>query len=358
MELPDVPARIVCAPMAGGPSTPELAAAVGAAGGLGTLAAGYLSADRFAADITRTRALTGRPFAVNLFVGGPAATRTQAVADYAERLRPLAVELGVAPGEPFPGGDADDDDFAAKLDVLVRARPALVSFAFGLPPSEAVDRCHDAGIPVAITVTDERQALAAAGRGADALIAQGWEAGGHRGGIDPDDTEGATGRLALLPLLARVRASVDLPVLAAGGIADGAGVAAALAAGASAAVVGTAFLRTPEAGTSPVHRAALTSGRQTVVSRAFTGRLARGLDNAFTREHGSHAPAAYPQVHRITAPLRAEGRRRGDPELVNLWAGQAAALSRDAPAGNLVAEWHAQAQEALAAARSTLAPPV
>ncbi|OHV35326.1 MULTISPECIES: nitronate monooxygenase [Pseudofrankia] len=359
MELPPVPTGIVCAPMAGGPSTPELAAAVGEAGGLGTLAAGYLTVDRFAADIERTRGLTRRPFAVNLFLGGQRARGTDAqaldaaVAAYAERLGPLAARLDVAPGDPGPpgvGGSAgapDDDDFAAKLDVAVAARPALLSVAFGLPSHEDVARCHGAGIPVAVTVTDERQALAAAARGADALIAQGWEAGGHRGGIDPDDVEGADGRLALMPLLARVRAAVDVPVLAAGGIADGAGVAAVLAAGAHAAVLGSAFLRTPEAGTSDVHRAALAGGRRTVVSRAFTGRLARGLDNAFTREHGPVAPAAYPRVHRITAPLRAEGRRRHDPELVNLWAGETASLSRAVPAAELVAGWHAQALEAL-----------
>ncbi|ONH32497.1 nitronate monooxygenase [Pseudofrankia asymbiotica] len=371
MELPHVPTRIVCAPMAGGPSTPELTAAVGEAGGLGTLAAGYLTADRFAADVERTRELTRRPFAVNLFLGGgrPRGAAAQAldaaVAAYVERLGPLAARLGVAPGDPRPGGAggpagppgaADDDDFAAKLDIVVAARPALLSVAFGLPTSEDVARCHGAGIPVAVTVTDERQAIAAAALGADALIAQGWEAGGHRGGIDPDDAEGADVRLALMPLLARVRAAVGLPVLAAGGIADGAGIAAVLAAGAHAAVLGSAFLLTPEAGTSDVHRAALAGGRRTVVSRAFTGRLARGFDNVFTREHGADAPAAYPRVHRITAPLRAEGRRRGDPELVNLWAGETASLSRAVPAGDLVAAWHAQAGEALGAARARLAP--
>ncbi|MBL7498839.1 nitronate monooxygenase [Frankia sp. CN7] len=287
-------------------------------------------------------------------VGEPVGAR--GVAAYARRLGPLAARLEVSPGEPWPAGEADDDGFAAKLEVVLAARPALVSFAFGLPSPETVARCHGAGIAVAVTVTDERQALAATAIGADALVAQGWEAGGHRGGIDPDDVEGGEVRLPLLPLLARVRAAVDLPVLAAGGIADGAGVAAVLAAGAWAAVVGSAFLRTPEAGTSLVHREALGSGRRTVVSRAFTGRLARGLDNAFTREHGPHAPAAYPQVHRLTAPLRAEARRRSDPELVNLWAGETASLSRAAPAADLVAAWHAEAREALRSAAGLLGP--
>jgi len=363
MQLPPMPTRIVCAPMAGGPSTPELAAAVSEAGGLGTLAAGYLTADRFAADLARARELTRRPLAVNLFLGGRgpggAAGRDldAAVAAYAARLGPLADRLGVPAGDPAPGRTgADDDGYAAKLDVVLAARPALLTVAFGLPSSEDVARCRAAGIPVAVTVTDERQALAAAARGVDALVAQGWEAGGHRGGIDGDDAEGADVRLALMSLLARVRAVVDLPILAAGGIADGAGIAAVLAAGAHAAVLGSAFLRTPEAGTSDVHRAALAGGRRTVVSRAFTGRLARGLDNAFTREHGSAAPAAYPRVHRLTSPLRAEGRRLRDPEIVNLWAGETAALSRAVPAGELVAGWHAQAREALATAADRLAP--
>ena len=203
-----------------------------------------------------------------------------------------------------------------------------------------------------ITITDAEEARAAAAAGAGALIAQGVEAGGHRGAFS-DDAPGDYGVLALLQV---VRAVTDLPLVATGGIATGAGLAAVLAAGASAAQIGTAFMRCPEAGTHEVHRAALAAPGRTALTRAFTGRTARGIVNGFMRAHEGEAPHAYPAVHHVTSPIRAHGRAAGDPELVNLWAGQAHELIRDVPAGQLVRDLHREAVAASAALSRRLDP--
>ena len=337
--------------MAGGPSTPQLAAAVSDAGGLGSIAAGYRTAGQLREDVAATRALTARPFGVNLFAPPPPASpEPGTVARYAEALAGDAKAAGVALGSPRP----DDDAFAAKVEML-RADPvAVVSFTFGLPPRETIDALRGAGSAVWLTVTGPEEARAAAAAGADALVAQGSEAGGHRGTFD--DTDGA-GDLALLALLQLVRAAVDLPLVAAGGIATGAGVAAALAGGASAAMFGTAFLRCPEARTSEPHRRALAEpGRGTAITRAFTGRRARGVRNRFMADHEAEAPAAYPEVHHLTAPLRARARETGDPEAINLWAGQAYPLAEEIPAGDLVRRLATEAAEALDTAARRLRP--
>ena len=334
------PTPIVLAPLAGGPSTPALAAAVSGAGGLGFLGSGYLPARRLAEDVRETRRLTGEPFGVNLFVPGPPSP-PDVVARYAETLRGDAaaarVELGAA--------TFSDDDWTAKLDLLASDPVAVVSFTFGCPPPDAVRRLHEAGSEVWVTVTTPTEADAAAAAGADALVVQGSEAGGHRGGFaDSDDA------IALLPLLQLVRGVTDLPLVATGGIATGAAVAAVLAAGARAAALGSAFLRCPEAGTSPVHREALRSREPTALTRAFTGRAARGIRNRFLAEHSADAPSAYPEVHYLTAPLRQAARTAGDPDLVNLWAGQAYPLGQDIPAAELVRSLHDDARRALQAA--------
>ena len=336
---------IVLAPLAGGPSTPELAAAVSDAGGLGFLGAGYLSVSALAERLERTRALTGAPIGVNLFVPGtPAAP--QAVEAYAARLadeaRRAGVELGVA--------RFDDDDWAPKLELLTATPVPVVSFTFGCPEPEVIDRLHQVGSEVWVTVTHAGEARQAAGAGADALVVQGAEAGGHRASFRDDPAEDAGGGIGLLSLLQLVRAQVDLPLVATGGIATGAAVAAVLVAGAAAAQLGTAFLRCPEAGTAEVHREALAGGGSTAMTRAFTGRIARGIRNRVLDRHSAAAPAAYPEVHHLTAPLRQAGRAAGDPALVNLWAGQSYELGRDLPAGQLV---RTLADEARAAIRQT-----
>lgn len=320
---------IVLAPMAGGPSTVALAAAVCNAGGLGFLAAGYRSAETLGADIRALRAATDEPFGVNLFVPGGNAVDARALASFLARIRPDAERYGVALGD----ARWDDDGWEAKLALVEAERVPVVSFTFGCPSSGVVARLQRSESSVWVTVTHPAEARWAAGAGADALVAQGAEAGGHRGSFV--DSPGGN-EIALLPLLRQILRSTDRPVIAAGGIADGHAVAAVLAAGARAAAMGTAFLDTPEAGTSPAHRRALRLGRRTALTRAFTGRQARGIANRFLEEHSLRAVAAYPQVHYATAPLRAEARRRDDPELINLWAGQAHALAEALPAAEVV----------------------
>ncbi|PXX66696.1 nitroalkane oxidase [Nocardia tenerifensis] len=342
MIIDDLTVPIVLAPMAGGPSTPELTGAVAEAGGLGLLAAGYLSATDLAARIAATRAATGRPFGVNLFVPGPATP----AADFADYLAELARD--------HPVGDAkhDTDDWAAKLDLLVADPVAVVSFTFGCPTAEEIARLRAVGSETWVTVTSPAEARIAVERGADVLVAQGAEAGGHRATFVDRPADDATDPLSVLALLQLLTAATDKPVVATGGITTGAGIAAALAAGAAAAQLGTAFLRCPEAGTNPVHRAALTADTPTMLTRAFTGRRARGLRNRFMVEHSANAPVAYPEIHYATAPLRAEARTAGNPENVNLWAGQTHTLAPELPAGELVRTLAAETKTALKAALS------
>jgi nitronate monooxygenase len=340
MILDRLSVPIVLAPLAGGASTPELTAAVSNAGGLGFLAAGYLTAPALKERIDQARALTGGPLGVNVFVPGrpsdPDAVRAYA-ATLAEDARGAGVGLGEARYE--------DDDWAAKIELLAAERVPVVSFTFGCPDRDVIDRLHQAGSEVWITVTTPDEAGQAVGAGCDVLVLQGIEAGGHRAGFRDDPADICDG-LGLLSLLQLVRARVDVPLVAAGGIITGAGIAAVLAAGASAAQLGTAFLRTPEAGTADVDRKALASDAPTAVTRAFTGRLARGIRNRFLDRHTAVAPSAYPEVHYLTAPVRRAARAAGDPDLVNLWAGQAHQLGRDIPAAQLVRELAAEAQAA------------
>ena len=322
---------IVQAPMGGGPSTPALAAAVCEAGGLGFLAAGYRPLDGVAGDIADVRARTGRPFGVNVFAPPAPVADAAAVARYAEAL-------GEGAGEPRH----DDDEFDAKVQLLARERVPVVSFTFGGPTDGVVETLHEAGCAVWTTVTTPAEAVRAAAVGADALVVQGVEAGGHRGSFADD----APGDIMLIPLLQLVGAAVDLPLVGTGGIVTGRGVAAVLAAGAWAAALGSAFMRAPEAATSAPHLEALRGARPTALTRAFTGRLARGIENRFMAEHPD-APRAYPDVHHVTAPLRAAARGRGDAEAINLWAGPAYELATDEPAGEIVRRLAAEARAAL-----------
>ena len=333
---------VVQAPMAGGPSTPALAAAVSEAGGLGCLAAGYRTPEAVREEVRAVRALTGQRFAVNVFVPGPPAD-DDAVRRYAGELAGEARRWGVDLGEPR----ADDDAWEAKVALLAEERVPVVSFTFGLPRAEMVAALHAAGATVLVTVTAPEEAAAARDAGADALVVQGLEAGGHRGGLHDRDGEGEYGLLALLRLVAR---TVDLPLVAAGGLVDGAAVAAVLVAGAEAAQLGTAFLRCPEAGTGAAHREALSTHGRTALTRAFSGRRARGLVNRFLEEHSATAPAAYPQVHHLTSPLRAAAREAGDSGGLSMWAGQGHPLAEAVPAGDLVRRLDDDARAALARA--------
>jgi NAD(P)H-dependent flavin oxidoreductase YrpB (nitropropane dioxygenase family) len=330
---------IIAAPMAGGPSTPALAAAVSAAGGLGFLAAGMIDTDRLAADVAEVRARTDRPFGVNLFLPDPGDVDEAAIRVYAERLAPQAARRGVSLGEPVGG----DDAYPEKLAALLADPVPVVSFVFGLPDRAAVTALRARGTEVWATVTRPEAATAAVDLGVDAVVVQGTEAGGHRGGL-PDDDD-----YALLPLLRLTATRCDLPLVAAGGIVDGPALAAALAAGATAAQLGTAFLRCPEAGSSPMHREAVAGTAPTALTRSFTGKRARGVTNDFLRLHDAAAPAGYPQVLHLTRPLLAAARRDGDASVANAWAGQAHPLARDLPAAEVVADVSAGARAALAA---------
>jgi nitronate monooxygenase len=329
----DVP--IVGAPLAGGPSTPALAAAVCEAGGLGFLAAGYRTAADLGSEIAELRARTVRPFGVNLFFPVRLASDEAAIAAYAKTLAGEAERYGVDLGEPR----WSDDDWEAKLAVVSRERPPVVSFTFGCPSREVVASLEAEDISVWCTVTSPGEAQVAAAAGVDALVVQGAQAGGHQSSFDDTEAE----PVPLLSLLALVRRVTDLPLVGAGGIADGAGVAAALAAGASAAQIGSGLLLAPEAGTSAPHRAAFAADAPTALTRAFTGRRARGIVNRFLREHDAVAPKAYPQVHYMTAPVRAASRAAGDADGINLWAGTAYRRARAEPAADLVARWGADA---------------
>jgi nitronate monooxygenase len=321
---------IVGAPLAGGPTTPALAAAVCEAGGLGFLAAGYLTAAAFAADIDAVRGLTSRPFGANIFYPTREDVDPAELAAYAERLAPEASRHGVAVGDPR----WTDDDWDAKVEVVRRERPAVVSFTFGCPDRDIVEELRAAGSSVWCTVTSPAEVEEADSAGVDALVVQGGEAGGHQGSFH----DGSDDPFPLLTLLQLVRRMTNLPLVAAGGIATTEAIAGVLAAGACAAQLGTALLLTPESGTASAYRQALHGDRPTKLTRAFTGRRARGIVNRFMLEHDGVAPSGYPEVHYVTAPIRAAARTSGDGEAFNLWAGQSYQLTRDRPASELVEE--------------------
>ncbi|MFI6942779.1 nitronate monooxygenase [Streptomyces sp. NPDC050418] len=341
------PVPIVQAPMAGGASCPALAAAVSEAGGLGFLAAGYKTADGMYQEIKQLRGLTGQPFGVNLFMPQPEYGDRAAVTVYASQL------AGESAWYETPLGDPDvdlDDGFDAKLAVLVDDPVPVVSFTFGCPGRDVLDALARVGTYSIVTVTTAEEAQAAQWAGADAVCAQGIEAGGHQGTHrDNPETDGAG--IGLLSLIAQVRETVQLPIVAAGGLMRGGQIAAALAAGADMAQLGTAFLVCPESGANVLHKQALTNPLfvRTELTRAFSGRPARGLVNRFLREHGPYAPAAYPQVHHLTSGLRKAAAKAGDAQGMALWAGQGHRMARELPAGQLIEVLDAEFRSAAAA---------
>jgi nitronate monooxygenase len=334
---------IVAAPLAGGPSTTALAVAVSCAGGLGFLAAGYKQADRVGQEIAdiRHELSRGEPFGVNVFAPPGRGVGEAQVGEYAMSLRADAARLGVELGDPR----WDDDSYAEKLELLHELRVPVVSFTFGCPSSGQIARLQDSGSSVWVTVTTVAEARVAAEAGADALVVQGVEAGGHRGGFD-DAAPGDVGLLALLQLVDAELAG-EISLVATGGIATGGAVAAVLAAGASAAQLGSVFLRCPEAGTSAVHVESLARNAPTALTRAFTGRMARGIVNRFLVEHTDGAPSAYPEVHHLTAPLRSAARERGEADDLHLWAGQTYSLGPVGSAADVVSALAADARTAL-----------
>ncbi|MET8824681.1 nitronate monooxygenase [Streptomyces sp. NPDC004610] len=328
------PHPIVQAPMAGGVSVPHLALAVSEAGGLGFLAAGYKTADGMYQEIKQLRGLTNKPFGVNLFMPQPDTADPAAVDVYAHQLAGEAAWYEAELGDPDSGRD---DGYDAKLAVLLDNPVPVVSFHFGVPAPEVLESLRRAGTLTLVTATTPEEALAVQRAGAGGVIAQGLEAGGHQG-THRDLAENDGSGLGLLSLVAQIREAVALPIVAAGGIMRGSQIAAVLAAGAQAAQLGTAFLITPESGANPLHKRALTDplfGR-TQLTRAFSGRPARGLVNRFLREHGPYAPSAYPEIHHLTSPLRKAAAKAGDAQGMALWAGQGHRMAREMPAAQLI----------------------
>jgi len=317
---------VIVAPMAGGSSTAELVIAAAGAGALGFLAAGYKTPAAMAAEMADVRAATAQPFGVNVLLPGTPYPDPAALDRYLGSLRTAG-----------PLGDAtwDDDGFGGKIAALLAEPPAVTSFTFGCPPAEVIRALQDAGSLVVVTVTSPAEAALAAGAGVDALCAQGYEAGAHRGTFANDDQPGRD--YGLLSLIGEVARVTSLPQVAAGGIMDPRQVRAVIAAGAVAAQCGTAFLRCPESGAHPRYKAALTDPHYTAttLTRAFSGRLARGLANQFIRDH-QDAPAAYPEINNATRPLRAAAAADGDTERMSLWAGQGWRSATGQQAGEII----------------------
>ncbi len=326
---------VVGAPMAGGVSSPLLVAAVSDAGGLGMLAGGYRRPSDLAADVVHVRDLTRRPFGVNLFVPGPLdrAAHEPAVEAYREALRPRAEALGVEPGHPT--WDATDG-WTEKVRLVETLAPAVVSCTFGVPDEDAVRRWRAAGCEVHVTVTSAAEARAAGRAGADVLVLQGHEAGGHRGTHDAAAEPEEIDHLGLLEV---VGADPGVPPLvAAGGITTAGDVRRALAAGAAAVQVGTALLLATESGASLTYRAALRDPGLTrrVRTRAFTGRVAGAVRTTFVDELEHLAPPAFPAVDQVSRPVRAAAAAAGDVQGIHVWAGAGWRACQDAPAGEIV----------------------
>ncbi len=342
LELLKLDVPIIQAPMAGAMDW-ELVAAVSEAGGLGSLPCAMLSPDQVREQAQKIRARTPRPINFNFFCHQPAALSNAREAAWRERLKPYYAELGLDPNAPMPSANrAPFDD--AMAEAVEAIRPEVVSFHFGLPPAPLLARVRAVGAKILSSATTVAEARWLEGRGVDAIIAQGVEGGGHRGMFLSDDVATQVGTLALVP---QVVDAVKVPVIAAGGIADGRGIAAAFALGAAGVQIGTAFLFCPEAKISRPHRAALAAARDdgTALTNLITGRPARGFVNRLMRDLGplSDLPPAFPTAFTALAPLRAKAEAEGKGDFSPLWSGEAAALSRALPAGELVAELAASA---------------
>jgi len=322
---------VVAAPMAGGPTTPELVLAAAEAGSLGFVAAGYLTAEALGDELARVRAET-ELYGVNLFAPNPVPVDRGAYAAYRSLIGVEADRYGVElPAEPVENDDAWQD----KLDLLAEHPAPIVSFTFGIPDAASLAALRAAGSLLVQTVTSVDEARRADQAGVDALAVQASAAGGHSGTLTPDVIPPER---PLTALVREVRAAVSLPLLGAGGIASADDVAAVLAAGADAAAVGTVLLLADESGASAAHRAGLADhSRETAVMRGWTGRPARGLRNSFSDAYEAAAPSGYPALHYLTRPLRRAAAAVADPERVNLWAGTGYRAARQAPAAEILA---------------------
>jgi len=333
-QLLGIEIPIIQAPMAGVQGS-ALAVAVSGAGGLGSLPCAMLSLDAMRAELQAIRTQTDKPFNVNFFCHAPPEPSAEREAVWRALLSPYYEERGIDIGA-VPAGPGRAPFSSEAADVLSACKPAVVSFHFGLPSAALLARVRDWGSKILASATTVEEAHWLEAHGVDVIIAQGLEAGGHRGIFLSDDLTSQVGTFALLPQVVR---AVKLPVIAAGGIADARGVAAAMALGAAGVQVGTAYLLCPETSTSVVHRAALKSeaARHTALTNLFTGRPARGIVNRIMRELGpiSAAAPAFPLATSALAPLRANAESRGSNDFSPLWSGQNASGCKEIPAAQL-----------------------
>jgi len=325
---------IILAPMGGGPGSPELVAAVSNAGGLGSLGAAYMTPAEITQAAARIRALTGRPFAINLFAGGRETDRTVDPGPMLDLLSEVHARFGLPPPE-LP--KLAPDSFDQQLEAVIETRPAAFSFTFGIPAAGAIARLKALDIVIMGTATSVEEARLLVQAGVDAIVAQGSEAGAHRG------TFAGPFEAAMVPtldLVRRIAAAVPLPVIASGGLMDGRDIAQAIQAGASAAQLGTAFLACPESGASEPYKRAILDAREdtTVITRAFSGRPARGLANDFIHRVAGREDMLlpYPLQNMLTRGMRAAAAKRSDAGYLSLWAGEGVARARAMPAGELV----------------------
>lgn len=344
IELP-----IIQAPMAG-VSTPEMATAVSNAGGLGSIGVGSVDAEATRQMVAAVRAQTDRPFNVNVFCHRPAVPDETREAAWLARLEPDFARYSARPPvrltEIYQSFLTDD----AKLSVLLAEQPAVVSFHFGLPPQDQIEALRAAGIVLLATATNLHEGRTVAAAGVDAVVAQGYEAGGHRGIFDPDGPDDRLGTIALTRMLVK---ELDIPVIAAGGIMDGHGIAAAMMLGASAAQLGTAFIGCPESSADAGYRAALfdRSAQHTVMTRVISGRPARCLANRFTALGTRVEPRAipdYPIAYHAGKALNTAAKAAGESGYGPQWAGQGAPLARSLPVGELMAQLRREMQLAFA----------
>jgi nitronate monooxygenase len=342
IELFRIALPIVQAPVAGAMNW-ELAAEVAAAGGLGSLPCAMLNPEQVRSEMGKIRARTKNPINLNFFCHTPPVPNNAREARWRDRLAPYYRELAVDPAAPIPSSNRTAFD-AVMCDVVEETKPDVVSFHFGLPAEPLLGRLKAAGFPVMSSATTAAEARWLEERGVAAVIAQGYEAGGHRGMFLSDDLAAQVGTFALIP---QVVDAVKVPVIAAGGVTDARGIAAALALGAAGVQMGTAYLWSPEAKISAPHRAALRSGSDdgTAVTNLMTGRPARGFVNRVMRDIGPISDVApeFPLAAGALAPLRAKAEAQGSGDFSPLWAGQAASLGRALPAGELTRKLAADA---------------
>ena len=344
-ELLGIRYPIIQAPMAGGITTPVLVAAVSNAGGLGSLGAGYMPPEELRQTIVDIRALTDKPFAVNLFVPEPIKEDAERIIRANELLAPYREELGLPDSDPLA---RELPNYIEQLGVLFEESVEIISFTYGAPGQAELDTIKQLGITTIGTATHLLEAILLEESGLDMVVAQGIEAGGHRATFLGSSEQGMTGLMVLLPLLAD---HLHIPFAATGGIMDARGIAAAFKLGAEAVQIGTAFLACPESGAHAVYKETLLHSTEltTVLTRVFSGKLGRGLKNRFITELQQAEPflPGYPMQNALTQDIRRSAAEQNQPELMSMWAGQGCAMVRDLPAADLMREWIDQTGELL-----------